>query len=101
MRCGENFTSFSGRDVGLSYDSQSSSETFLSFKRNLLLLGKVFSKLGLSVPEDLLQGVVASKPGVIEYILNVLKGRVSISMATIFFLSLLQEASSGVVIKFP
>ncbi|KAL5493348.1 hypothetical protein EMCRGX_G014516 [Ephydatia muelleri] len=39
---------------------------------------KVFSKLGLSVPEDLLQGVVASKPGVIEYILNVLKGRMEL-----------------------
>ena len=51
--------------------------TAIAITSFLLLLGKVFSKLGLSVPDDLLQGVVTSKPGVVEYILHVLKGRVS------------------------
>lgn len=42
---------------------------------------KVFSKLGLSIPEDLLQGVIASKPGAIEYILHILKGRLELYLA--------------------
>ena len=33
-------------------------------------------KLGVNVPDELLQDVVACKPGVIEYILNHLKSKV-------------------------
>lgn len=38
--------------------------------------GKVFMKLGFEVPDALLHDVVASKPGVIEYILNHFKKKV-------------------------
>ncbi len=41
-----------------------------------IAIGKVFAKLDLCVPDELLQSVAAAKPGVIEYILDHLKSKV-------------------------
>lgn len=42
-----------------------------------LIAGKVFSRLNFNLPDDIIQGVVASKPGVIEFILTNLRNKVS------------------------
>ena len=42
-----------------------------------LITGKVFSRLNFNLPDDIIQGVVASKPGVIEFILANLRNKVS------------------------
>ena len=51
-------------------------------RKNYILVcisvGKVFSRLQFVVPEDLLQGVVLGKDGVIEIILSSLRARVCV-----------------------
>lgn len=46
--------------------------------------GKVLSRLGLTLPDDLLEGVVNSKPGCVEHVLASIRDKVGHCATALF-----------------